>query len=36
MVEVFSDQVGDPVETPSLQGGARSYRTMSRQPTSPM
>jgi Cysteine-rich secretory protein family len=39
MVEVFSDQVGDPVETPSLpslQGGARSYRTMSRQQTSPM
>ncbi|HLQ61857.1 MAG TPA: CAP domain-containing protein, partial [Candidatus Acidoferrales bacterium] len=36
MVEVFSDQVGDPAETPSLQGGARSYRTMSRQPTSPM
>ncbi len=39
MVEVFSDQVGDPAETPSLpspQGGARSYRTMSRQQTSPM
>jgi uncharacterized protein YkwD len=39
MVEVFSDQVGDPGETPSLpslQGGARSYRTMSRQQTSPM
>ena len=39
MVEVFSDQVGDPTETPSLpsrQGGASSYRTMSRQQTSPM
>lgn len=39
MVEVFSDQVGDPAEPPSLpspQGGARSYRTMSRQQTSPM
>ncbi len=39
MVEVFSDQLGDPAETPSLpspQGGWRSYRTMSRQPTSPM
>jgi uncharacterized protein YkwD len=39
MVEVFSDQVGDPAETPSLPsppGGARSYRAMSRQQTSPM
>ena len=39
MVEVFSDQVGDPAETaslPSPQGGARSYRTMSRQQTTPM
>jgi len=39
MVEVFSDQVGDPAETPSLpspQGGARRYRAMSRQQTSPM
>ncbi len=38
MVEVFSDQVGDSAETPSLlsPGGARRYRAMSRQQTSPM
>ena len=38
MVEVFSDQMGDPAETPSPpspQGEGR-YRAMSRQPTSPI